>query len=79
MVYEVDRRSVVNHTQARRLPAKVEAQKPSGKRLVAFFGTLYYAGLRPEEAADLREDTITVQDLVRNPETGDMEPPADDW
>jgi len=27
----------------------VRAQKPSGPRLVAFFGVLYYSGLRPEE------------------------------
>ncbi|TMR88069.1 tyrosine-type recombinase/integrase [Nonomuraea basaltis] len=79
VTYGVDRRSVVNPTQARRLLAEVEAQKPSGKRLVAFFGAMYYAALRPEEAVNLREHNITIPELVMNPETGEMEPPADDW
>jgi integrase len=79
VTYEVDRRSVVNPTQARRLLAAVEAQRPSGKRLVAFFGVMYYAGLRPEEAANLREDNLSLPDLVENPDSGEMEPPADDW
>jgi site-specific recombinase XerD len=43
----VDRRCVVNPQQARALLAAVRAQKPSGPRLVAFFGVMYYAGLRP--------------------------------
>ncbi|MGW4791780.1 tyrosine-type recombinase/integrase [Nonomuraea sp. NPDC004297] len=79
VTHEVDKRSVVNPTQARRLLIEVGAQKPSGKRLVAFFGVMYYAALRPEEAVNLREDHITIPDLVMNPETGEMEPPADDW
>jgi integrase len=54
----VDRRSVVNPRQARALLAAVRAQKPSGPRLVAFFGVMYYAGLRPEEAIGLREDNL---------------------
>lgn len=79
VTYEVDRRSVVNPAQARRLLAKVEAQKPSGKRLVAFFGVMYYAALRPEEAVNLRKDNLILPDLVWNPETEQMEEPADDW
>ncbi|GAA5045622.1 integrase [Thermocatellispora tengchongensis] len=79
LAYEVDRRSVVNHDQARRLLAEVEAQKPSGKRLVAFFGAMYYAALRPEEAVNLREDNIVLPELVVNPDTGELEEPADDW
>ncbi|MFI9593730.1 tyrosine-type recombinase/integrase [Nonomuraea sp. NPDC052265] len=79
VTYEVDKRSVVNHVQARRLLAEVEAQKPSGKRLVAFFAIIYYAGLRPEEVVKLAEDNVTLPDLVRNPETGKLEEPADDW
>jgi integrase len=50
----IDRRSVVNHRQARALLDAVAAQKPSGPRLVAFFGLIYYAALRPEEAVNLR-------------------------
>lgn len=53
----VDRRCVVNPRQARALLAAVREQKPSGPRLVAFFGVMYYAGLRPEEAVSLRKET----------------------
>jgi integrase len=54
----VDRRCVVNPRQARALLAAVRAQQPSGPRLVAFFGVMYYAGLRPEEAVSLRKDNL---------------------
>lgn len=53
MVDEVDRRVVVNPEQAARLLAAVGEQGEAGKRLVAFFGLLYYAALRPGEAAHL--------------------------
>jgi hypothetical protein len=53
---QVDRRCVVNPRQARALLAAVRAQQPSGPRLVAFFGLMYYAGLRPEEAVSLSTD-----------------------
>ena len=36
----------------------VGAQGPRGGRLVAFFGCMYYAALRPEEAIDLRRDNL---------------------
>jgi hypothetical protein len=42
---EVDRRCVVNHTQARNLFKAVSQQIPSGPRLMAFFATIYYARL----------------------------------
>lgn len=58
--YEVDRRSVVNHAQAKALLAAVKAQQPSGPRLVAFFALMYYAALRPEEAINLRRDNIVL-------------------
>ena len=51
---QVDRRSVVNPGQARALLEAVRAQQPSGPRLVTFFAVMYYAGLRPEEAINLR-------------------------
>ncbi|WP_326626641.1 tyrosine-type recombinase/integrase [Nonomuraea fuscirosea] len=79
VTYEVDKRSVVNHAQARRLLAEVAAQKPSGRRLVAFFAIIYYAGLRPEEVVKLAGDNVTLPELVTNPETGELEEPADDW
>ncbi|MFC6083696.1 tyrosine-type recombinase/integrase [Sphaerisporangium aureirubrum] len=76
--HEVDRRSVLNHGQARALLAAVEAQKPSGKRLVAFFALIYYAGLRPEEVVSLRDHNVTLPPLVLNEETGEWEEP-EEW
>jgi integrase len=55
---EIDRRSVVNHRQARDLLDAVAAQQPSGPRLVAFFGLMYYSALRPEEAVNLNRDAL---------------------
>ncbi|SFC96520.1 Phage integrase family protein [Nocardioides terrae] len=57
---EVDRRSVVNHRQARVLLNAVGEQKPSGPRLVAFFGLMYYSALRPEEAVSITRDDINL-------------------
>ncbi|GGT38385.1 tyrosine-type recombinase/integrase [Nonomuraea spiralis] len=77
--YEVDRRSVVNHSQAKALLAAVAAQQPSGERLVAFFALMYYAALRPEEAINLRRDNVTLPPLIRNSETGEMEEHGNAW
>ena len=52
-VQAIDRRRVINPIQARTLLAAVRQQRRSGPRLVAFFGCLYFAGLRPEEAVGL--------------------------
>lgn len=60
IAHEVDRRVVVNPAQARALIAAVRDQRPSGPRLAAFFGVLYYAGLRPEEAIGLRRRDVTL-------------------
>src|SRR5680860_431125 len=57
---ELDRRSVVNHRQARALLEAVKAQEPSGPRLVAFFALMYYSGLRPEEAITVDRTAITL-------------------
>lgn len=54
---EVDRRVVVNPQQARSLLEGVRLRYPS---LVAFFGCIYFAGLRPAEARHLRERDITL-------------------
>jgi integrase len=48
----VDRRVVVNPSQARALLAAVRELAPE---VEAFFACLYYAGLRPSEAVSLRE------------------------
>jgi integrase len=50
---EVDAKAVVNPAQARALLAAVRDRMPE---LVAFFGCMYYAALRPEEVLNLRED-----------------------
>ena len=57
---QVDRRCVVNPGQARALLDAVRVQQPSGPRLVAFFGLMYYAGLRPEEAVSLSTDCVSL-------------------
>jgi integrase len=76
----VDRRVVINHDQGRALLAAVAGQGRSGKRMVAFFGCIYYSALRPEEANDLSEADIDLPDsdddwgwftlAGANPETG---------
>jgi integrase len=48
----VDRRRVVNPTQARALLASVRDNDPA---LEAFFATIYYAGTRPAETLNLRD------------------------
>jgi integrase len=55
----VDRRVVVNPAQARALLDAVWEQDPA---LAAFFACLYYAGLRPAEARNLRVDDCTLPD-----------------
>lgn len=54
----VDRRVLVNAIQARQLLAAVSYvgswDRCRGRRLVAFYAALYYAGLRPAEAVGLR-------------------------
>ena len=54
----VDPRCVLNSEQARRFLDAVASHSQRGKRLKAFFGCMYYAALRPEEVADLRESNI---------------------
>ncbi|GAB3961125.1 site-specific integrase [Actinoallomurus acanthiterrae] len=54
----VDPRVVVNSGQARRFLDAVRAQGERGARMVAFFGCMYYAALRPEEAVDLRRENL---------------------
>ena len=77
----VDRRSVVNPRQARSLLDAVRAQQPSGPRLVAFFAVMYYAGLRPEEAINLRKDNMVLPPQVPDQERHERQslPEAEDW
>jgi integrase len=59
-VHAVDRRVVANPAQVRTLLRAVHEQQRSGPRLVAFFGCLYFAGLRPEEAVSLNKRNLTL-------------------
>lgn len=57
----VDPRTVVNPAQAKRLLAAVpKVGRTRGPRLRAMFACMYYAALRPEEAADLRLKNCTL-------------------
>ncbi len=55
---QVDRRAVVNHKQARALlDVGVRPQVPE---LVAFFGSMYYAALRPGEVQEVHRNDLTL-------------------
>lgn len=54
----IDPRTVPNPVQARTLLAGVREIQRSGPRLEAFFGVMYFAGLRPEEAVALRVSNL---------------------
>ncbi|WP_033439390.1 tyrosine-type recombinase/integrase [Saccharothrix sp. NRRL B-16314] len=59
-VHAVDRRSVANPVQARTLLTAVGTHQRSGPRLVAFFGCLYFAAMRPEEAVALAKHNLSL-------------------
>ncbi len=65
----VDKRCLINPGQAARLLEWIRRRPRGGERLHAFFATLYYTGVRPEEAV-----AMTVGD-VRLPSTE----AADQW
>jgi integrase len=79
LAHEVDRRVVVNPAQARALLEAVRAQQPSGPQLVAFFGVLYYSGLRPEEAVGLRRQDVQLPGLVWEEAAQQWQEPGDSW
>lgn len=58
-IHEVDRRAVANPLQARTL---LQAVEDVDGRLVAFFGLMYFAALRPEEAANLAKANLALPD-----------------
>jgi integrase len=55
----VDPAVVINSSQGRRFLAAIGRQGPAGERMKAFFGCMYYAALRSEEAIDLRRENVT--------------------
>lgn len=58
----IDHRSVPNPVQARTLLNAVREVQRSGPRLVAFFGAMYFAALRPEEVANLLKRNLSLPD-----------------
>jgi integrase len=67
---KVDKRAVPNPIQARTLLAAVSRVARSGPRLVAYFGTMYYSALRPEEAAALNKRHLALPSPVWDAELG---------
>ncbi|MDA2804578.1 tyrosine-type recombinase/integrase [Nocardiopsis suaedae] len=59
-VEEVDPRVVINPEQAVALLDALRQLPHSGPKLVAFFGCLYYGGLRPSEAVRLRRSNLDI-------------------
>lgn len=59
-VRQVDPRSVVNPIQGRMLIQAVEHVGKPGPPLVAFFGCMYYAALRPEEVCGLKKENLSL-------------------
>lgn len=60
-VKAIDRRVVSNPIQVRTIFNALRTFD-NGLRLVAFFGCLYFAGMRPEEVAGLRKEHIAIPD-----------------
>ncbi|WP_156893662.1 tyrosine-type recombinase/integrase [Actinokineospora enzanensis] len=79
-VRQVDRRSVINAVQFRTILAEVRKIGRTGRKLVAFFAVMFFAGLRPEEVTALRRADLVLPPRVwdedaqkwRVTETGDI-------
>ena len=56
----VDKRSLLNPEQAAAILDWIRRRPRGGKRLHAFFATLYYCGSRPEEAVAMRVEDVTL-------------------
>lgn len=67
-IRQIDPRSVVNPIQGRMLVAAVEHVGKPGPPLVAFFGSMYYAALRPEEACALKKPNLSLPEPKWNVE-----------
>ncbi len=75
----IDKRVVVNPQQATKLLDAVRDQQPSGPRLVALFGAMYYAALRPGEAVNLRGRDVQLPALEWDDERQDWVEPVNAW
>jgi integrase len=70
---KVDKRAVPNPIQARSILAVIRETPRSGERLEAFFGVMYFAALRPEEAAALNKRNLDLPSPVWNDENQEYE------
>lgn len=75
----VDKRSVPNPQQARRLLDAVSSEGRSGHLLRPFFAVMYFAALRPEEAVNLRWSDLTLPEYVWAPEKDDWTASGSEW
>lgn len=67
-IHQVDRRSVANPVQFRTILREVPECGRSGQRLAAFYGLMYFAALRPEEARNLRRRDLDLPPRTWNEE-----------
>nr|WP_241266220.1 hypothetical protein [Streptomyces boncukensis] len=56
----VDRRSLTHPHKMARILARIRRRARGGRRLHAYFSTVYYTGPRPEEAAAMYADDVTI-------------------
>ncbi|WP_367134729.1 tyrosine-type recombinase/integrase [Saccharothrix sp. HUAS TT1] len=70
VAHQVDRRSVANPVQARTLLNAVGGIGRTGGKLVAFFGLMYFAALRPEEASVVRRSDLVMPPRVWDDQAG---------
>ncbi len=75
----IDKRTVLNPQQARRLLEAVGQQQPSGPHLQAFFAVMYYTAARPAEAVNLRRGDITLPPLQWDTAAGEWGEPDGVW
>ncbi|WP_228708135.1 tyrosine-type recombinase/integrase [Amycolatopsis keratiniphila] len=70
---KVDKRAVPNPIQTRSILAVVRVTPRSGERFHAYFGSMYFCGLRPEEATALNKRHLDLPEPERNPSAGELE------
>ncbi|RNL83582.1 tyrosine-type recombinase/integrase [Halostreptopolyspora alba] len=75
----VDRRAVPNPKQARGLLNAVDAQPRTGYLLMPFFAVMYFAALRPEEAANLTWANVSLPEFIWDNEAQTWSEPENSW
>ncbi|MBA4861738.1 tyrosine-type recombinase/integrase [Streptomyces sp. PSKA54] len=68
----VSKRSLLNQSQAASLLGWIRQRPRGGKRLYAFFATMYYAGTRPEEAVAMRVQDVRLPDESAEDQWGEL-------